>query len=113
MKLLCRLLGGFIIIDLGGAVMHLLRGISRCERALAGIEYRAEYHPLIRESDLGLGGVDVDIHKRRVKLDIEHTGGKFADHNGILIPLAQSRAARGGLDKSVVYKEKLHIAVRP
>ena len=96
-------------------VEEKLKALYQLQTTLSAIDekraLRGELPLEVQDLEDDIAGLTTRIEK--IQTDIEHTGGKFADHNGILIPLAQSRAARGGLDKSVVYKEKLHIAVRP
>ena len=73
--------------------------------------YRVEHAPLGQEAHLGLGGVDVHVHRLHGKLDLQHAGREPTGHDLVFIGLLHGGAQRARLDEAAVDEEILEAAV--
>ena len=70
--------------------------------------HRVEHLPLPGEFDLGLGGMDVDVHRRHRQRHGQDAAGELALHELVAVALLQGRRQQLGLDEAAVDKEHLH-----
>ena len=94
---------------------HLLRRFRGGDRGALGVQavhdgvvHRVEHLPLPGELHLGLGGVDVHIHRRHRQRHRQHTSRELSLHDLVAVPLLQRRREKLGLDVSAVDEEGLH-----
>ena len=101
---------------------EVLPGIHRFRRGLRlrlgdavrrqAVQHRVvhgvEHLPLPGELHRGLGGMDVDIHRRHRQCHGEDTAGELALHDLVAVALLQGRCQQLGLDEPAVDEEYLH-----
>ena len=68
---------------------------------------------LADELDLGLGGVDVDVHAVEPGGEVEDAAGELAHHALVLVGLLQGGHEEAGLDEAAVDKEELAVPGAP
>ena len=98
--MLPRRLGRSLELNLG-AVRSLVQGtqnavVDAVENRLFGQEFH-----------LGLGGVDIDIHRVGRKRQVQHTGGEFAHHHLVAVGFLQGCGQQPGFYGAVVDEKGL------
>lgn len=98
--------------------LRLLPGLGRgrlrgLQRAAHGVVHGVIGPPLVREAHLGLGGVDVHVHRRGGELYIQHAGREAAREHGAAVGLLQRRLQQLGAYGPAVAEEILRRAVPP
>ena len=96
---------------LGKGHAHLAR--SFVQRRQHPVVDTVKYFPLVEEFHLGLGRVDVDIHRRHRQLDTQHAGRKPPHHDLVAVSLFQRGRHHSGLDIAPVDKKDLAASVAP
>ena len=101
------------IQDFSGLWRGGSRGIFHLQAVQHGVVHRVEDLLLPGKLHLGLGRMDVDIHRRHRKGHKDHAAGELPLHDLVAVALLQGRREKLGLDKAAVDKEGLHGAAAP
>ena len=94
--------------QLGGGGLGALLARQGAEH---GVVHRVEHLALLAEFDLGLGGVDVDVHAAVGEREIQHAAGVAAGQQRVAIGLLQRGLQQLRADRAPVAEEILRAAV--
>ena len=96
---------------LGGRGFLGLDAVLLCQGRQHRVIHQVEHALFLGEFDLGLGGVDVDVHRGVGERQIDHAGGEAPHQQCVFIRLLHSGLQQGRADIAPIAVEKLRGAV--
>ena len=107
------LAGRHRVVGLGPLQHRRRAGVVPLQGGQDGVVHRPEHRALIAELHLGLGRVDVHVHRAALQLQVEDAGGKLAHHLLVFVRLLQGGHHQPGLHLPAVDEEELPVPAGP